>query len=166
MTTMTISKVVQSLAALETLSQLHPVPVNGEVPKDGVAKAPLELSDKARWNLAKNVKLLREDVRQFEERREEIRKAVILDAFGDAGLPPKESWTDEIKAKIAAVEASYVSRVHALEETEIEVDGLRKLPYAGLNVSRNRNFPQAVLPDLLDLIDGEPEESADEKSQK
>jgi hypothetical protein len=135
------------------------IEVNGR--KQVVMEA-YDLSAKFVWNCAKNKNLLRPIKEAFEAEREAA--SARIRAIKVAFAPPSDADKDAIEVayaqhviKVDQAEAAEDAKLAALGKQENTLDGLLKLPAAGIKI-RSRDPGLIAILDLLmnDFIEGEP----------
>lgn len=138
------------LAAINTLDGSQKV-VAGPNGRPSVVVEPYDLSDKVKWNLAKN----RRKLRELEEMVDEERRRLITELKAFTGMLDRDADAKENDARTAAKEAELDARLQAFLKQENEID-LLKIPAVGLKLKANRIMPSTI-ERLMDLIDGEPQ---------
>lgn len=94
---------------------------------------------KVRWNIAKNMDILRVEADRFNK----VRDALIMELSG--GVP---TISEDNKEAIAALS----KRVQDLLDSEIEVSGLLNISLADLNLDNNPDLLPSALAPLMSLI--------------
>lgn len=147
---LTTAAALQLLAAINTLDGSQRV-VQGPNGRPAVIVEPYDLSDKVKWNLAKN----RRKLRELEEMVDEERRRLITELKAFSGLLDRDADAKENEARTAAKEAELDARLAAFLKQENDVE-LLKIPAVGLKLKANRIMPSTIA-QIMDLIDGEPQ---------
>lgn len=147
---LTTAAALKLLSAINTLDGALKV-VPGPNGKPSVVIEPYDLSDKVKWNTAKN----RRKLRELEEMVSEERNSLITELKAFSGLLDRDADVKENEARTAAKEAELDARLAAFLKEENEID-LLKIPAVGLKLKINRIMPSSI-EQIMDLIDGEPQ---------
>lgn len=137
-----ISKICQLYAAFSALDGIEEVvEVNG---KNSVIKKPYSFSGKVRWNLAKNMRILKVHVDAFGKVRDDLIKEI-------SGGEDEIKDTDKTKIK------AFTAQLAQVNDSEEEVEGLLVLSPKDLGLDdddakTSNRIPLAVLDALSDLI--------------
>ena len=137
-----ISKICQLYAALSALDGIEEVvEVNG---KNGVIKKPYNFTGKVRWNLAKNLRILKEHVDAFGKVRDDLIKEV---SGGEDQI--SEGDTDKIKR--------FTAQLAEVNSQEEEINGLLTVTPKDLgleeeDITKVNKIPLTVLDGLGDII--------------
>lgn len=147
-----LEQVVRITEAFEALGGNYPMP-------GGEKSGPLELATGTKWNIAKNLRILRAERDLYNEQVREIAREEIAKFYPSGKMPAEQDQTKQDRDNQRTIDAAYAPRMRELNSGATELAGLLAIPYAGLNVDKNKNFPLSILPDLLEFIDGEPSTS-------
>jgi len=106
--------------------------------KDRIIRQPFQLSGRARWNIAKNVRILSDRIEAFSQ----VRNDLIKQISGGKNIIEKNE-TEKMEA--------FQKEITSVLETEEEVDGLLTISREDLNLDQNP-IPTWVIVALAPLI--------------
>jgi hypothetical protein len=155
----------QIIDLFKALTELRGSPsiIEGPNGKPEVVPIPYPMSEKAKWNAAKNRTILKRLVVAHDEMNQD--RMAELNAFKKA---QRETWKSEqdpaVKAqKIAEAKERVQDEVDRLNAAAIavgresqEVEGLLLIPAAGLCL-KTSPIPPTIVSELMLLIDGDPD---------
>ena len=147
--TLTIKQIITLANAFNALSGYQQVvEENG---KKASILTPYNISPKARWNTAKNLRVLQDEIEVHKASVNVFRKHVAdFQGQQDKNADAKEN-ASAVKAKIEEANVE----IRKLEAEPHEVKGLLRIPADGLNL-KQCPIPPEVIAELLPFIDGEP----------
>ena len=117
-------------------------PDGSQVEEQKIITVPYKMTGKARWNIAKNLRVLKDHIDTFDDAVNELIKSV------SKGL-------GEIDKDDAEGQKSFAEQLRPMVEEEREIVGLLKIPVADLKLDDN-DYPPGMLTPLMPLIEGEP----------
>jgi hypothetical protein len=135
--TLSLRTLLEINAALSSLDGT-PTAVTLEDKTEKIITVPYTFSGAVRWNISKNLSLLKRVSEQFSTTRD----ALIFEVSGGSG---KIEQTDEVKIK------AFNDKLNEVLNTQEHVQGLLKLPLSGLNLDTNQISP-AILSILQPII--------------
>lgn len=106
--------------------------------KDVILVQPYDFGPKTRWNLAKNLRLVSNEIKTYSE----IRDSIIRSISGGQ---------TEIDSKNRQQVDSFLAQMQEIEKKEIEVDGILTVNISDLKVDENKLSP-AVLAGLMPIV--------------
>lgn len=159
---LTLNQTIELFTALSALRGEPTVSTNERGQRE-VVYVPFPLSEKVKWNAAKNRQILKRLVAAHDETLQD-RKATInaqkkellraARAEEDPKVQAKKVQEAQNAIQDLVDEANEANRKLGKEEAEVE--GLLMMPAKGFCL-KTSNLPPPVLGDLMPLIEGEPE---------
>ena len=118
-----------ALQSLDGYEQI--VKVNGE---DRLIRSAYDFNGKVRYNLAKNIKLLRSHIETFDD----VQNALVKE------LAPETNEISREKDPVAY--GSYINKLNEALEAEEDIEGLHKIKFEDLNLDKKDKNDKPVNP--------------------
>lgn len=155
----------QIIDLFKALSELKGVPhvVTGDNGQRQVVHDPYPMSNKARWNAAKNRDILKRlcaahDEVMMENKADidKVRRDLMTAAKAENDAAKKAAMMAEMRETLNDKTEEINDKIRKLGSDEQEVAGILLIPAAGL-VPKGTNLSPTIIGDLMPLLEGEPD---------